>query len=278
MAELNGFDWQPLTFAPGRPMMAGPTRIVLSSTETSTLAAAVTAIEDAWSAPTMGMAKAKIAPHLIVDPSTQERRQLIDTDEAAYGLHQAPDGIFTNRHGAIQVAIVGAAADAAALTGPQLAWLGTDVLAPILESHPSIHLDSGPVFVSPAAASTRFTDEQWAAYMGVCGVQHVPDQAAMGPGAVDIAAVLTAAGGVAGATNRSFMIDGHIVMYTLNQDPESLMIMIKGNHFSYEYLAESGLFYSGTTVDGAPSLDQLVREQAETDPDMVISHDHGGHH
>lgn len=96
MARYPGARWNPLGSGAGA-FTSGPFKIVLHTTEGSTLAGALAALGSAHS-----------ESHFVVDD--KEVVQLIDTSEASRSLRNAPGGVQTNKDSAIQIEMVGFAA------------------------------------------------------------------------------------------------------------------------------------------------------------------------
>ena len=85
--------WNPLGASAGA-FTSGPFKIVMHTTEGSTLAGALAALGSAHS-----------ESHFVVD--AKEIVQLIDTSEASRSLRNAPGGVQTNKDSAIQIEMVG---------------------------------------------------------------------------------------------------------------------------------------------------------------------------
>lgn len=182
---LDGFERTVIDGKGGGSFVAGvPRRLVLHTTEGSTIAGAVAAY------------KAKgVPPHVTADPRRRERHQHVPVDRAAYALKNLAGGVETNRQGAVQVEIVGRASAISDLSHDDLAWLGTDVVHP-LQQATGFALNH-PVFVGPDAgtiatrtAKQRFTFDAWSAFDGICGHQHIPENDHWDPGPIDISTIV----------------------------------------------------------------------------------------
>lgn len=153
---------------------SGPYRLVLHTTEGTSVAGAIAAfrLTRSW-------------PHFTIDPATKEIVQHLDTAVAARALQNLSGGVETNRHSAIQVEIVGKAATG--FTVAQLEWLG-QTLKPVLLGHKIT--TKSPIFAGSEAygvnSSTRMSFAEWNSFNGVCGHQHVPENNHWDPGKIDI--------------------------------------------------------------------------------------------
>lgn len=148
--------------------------------------------------------------HAMVDPSTRRRAQVLPLNVAASALAHPPE-VQTNHDGAIQVCIIGRAHDMPDLSPAALAWLGTDVLAPISRLVPELQIDVAARFygdtagftIASASARQRMAPQFWDNFNGQAGHQHVPGNDHWDPGALDVAAITHAAHVVLDATGPS---------------------------------------------------------------------------
>jgi hypothetical protein len=130
-------------------------------------------------------------PHLWAMPSADLLLQTIPLNRSAYALAR-PGSLETNRLHAIQVECWGFAAKMGKATPETLKWLAERVLAPVARLLP-INLDK----VSPAGgepcygrnSACRMTPQEWQAFDGVCGHQHVPESDHWDPGPLNLSAI-----------------------------------------------------------------------------------------
>lgn len=181
---LDGFDRS----VPGQDsgsFVAAPARLVLHTTEGASAAGAIAAFKSTGS-----------WPHFTVDGARKIRYQHIPMNLGARALVHAPGTVETNRQGAVQIEMVGFAAQTQDWTDDTLRWLAVNVFAPIFvatgisQIHPGfVGADQSP---SGVHAKQRFTEQGWAVFDGICGHQHVPcGNDHWDPGAFPIARLLT---------------------------------------------------------------------------------------
>lgn len=161
----------------------------------------------------------RIPPHFTARPgafSTENVRQHIDTAKSAKALENRPGGVETNNDGCVQVELIGSCDRAYASKHGLFYWpAATDddlgaLVAILVWAHRThgIPLSTGSlVFASDRAyglnAPQRMTMAEWRAFSGVCGHQHVPENAHWDPGetpvkrAVELARRIVNAGGAA---------------------------------------------------------------------------------
>lgn len=179
----------------GGSFAGGPAKIVLHTTE------------GGWDSALSVFRSRMTAPHMMAAPPSHpdgpRRVQFVSLDRSAYALRNDAGGVETNRDHALQVEIVWWAARARELTAEDLDWLGTQVVAPLVEhAGEPIRLEA-PTFYGPdpgwtlatETARQRMGPTAWDTFNGVCGHQHVPENEHWDPGAIDIARILAAAGG-----------------------------------------------------------------------------------
>lgn len=162
--------------------IAGPSRIVLHTTEGATYAGARSAYK-----------ANKVSPHFTVSYETGHLQvyQHVALDRSSTALEHRAGTVQTNRQSAIQIEVVAFAAKPAwpdgLITGVAdlIGWIitqtGVKPVAPQFEAYPASYGENNGV---------RFSDAAWLAFNGVCGHQHVPHQAHGDPGAINIAALL----------------------------------------------------------------------------------------
>lgn len=174
--------------------LAGPYRLVLHSTEGVSYAGAYQAYRNTGS-----------APHFTVSYELERFRvyQHIQLDRAAKALEHRTGTVHTNRLSAVQIEIV---AFADTKLAARYDGLRTDRLpGPYLEGiadlvgwvrHQCGITATRPEFLPYPASygdnSVRFSDGDWLLFDGICGHQHVPHQSHGDPGALDVAALLSA--------------------------------------------------------------------------------------
>lgn len=141
--------------------------------------------------------------HCIVDTKLRRRAQILPLNVSASALAHPP-AAETNHDGAIQVCIVGRAHDMPTLSASDLQWLGSQVLAPIMQCVPELHVDIAAAFYGDDAGFTiatafnpparqRMSASTWLAFNGQCGHQHVPGNDHWDPGKLDVATITAAA-------------------------------------------------------------------------------------
>lgn len=162
-----------------------PWRVVLHTTEGTTAEGAIAAYttNNSW-------------PHFTVDCQARRRIQHVDLNLASRSLLHPPT-TETNRANAIQIELVGFAADAPNWAKLDLQWLATDVLAPIRAVCPFALVAARFVSYPSSAglgAAQRFTTGEWQLFTGICGHEHVPGNDHGDPGAIDTTTILNALG------------------------------------------------------------------------------------
>ncbi|MBB5076377.1 S8 family serine peptidase [Nonomuraea endophytica] len=135
--------------------------------------------------------------HLWAMPSADLLLQVIPLDRAAYALKHPSGTVETNRSRAVQVEIWGNAANMANAPRETLDWLAERVLRPVAELVPLNLLNvkaTGGRECYGARAACRMSDAEWAAFDGVCGHQHVPNNSHWDPGRLDLGYLARRAG------------------------------------------------------------------------------------
>src|SRR5262245_16859138 len=157
----------------GGTYVAGPFRGVLHTTQ------------GGWDS-SMGVFSSKLtAPHVMAAPPSHPDGprivQFISLDRSAYALANPGGGVETNRRSALQVEIVGFAEDIQELTDEDLGWIGSEVVGPMTRAAPGPIQLTGPKFfgaedgtLAKADAFQRMSSDEWNAFNGWCGHQHVP--------------------------------------------------------------------------------------------------------
>jgi len=163
-----------------------PWRLVLHSTEGGSVEGAVAAYkgDNVW-------------PHATVDIRARRWVQHIPYDRPARALkHPAGTG-ETNKARALQLELVGFAAQSQDWAKDDLDWLGR-MLAPLVTSFdiqpvsPTFYGAGAGWVLAVANARQRMSPQQWAQFNGICGHQHVPSNTHWDPGALDIGRVIAA--------------------------------------------------------------------------------------
>ena len=155
-----------------------PKRGVIHTTEGSSAAGAIQAYRNnnSW-------------PHFTV-AANGEIYQHVSISQAARSMENRSGGVETNRAGAIQIEVVGFA------SRPN--WPGSQILAMRslmrwIEAEMGVQ-PTGPRFGSGEQYGLKnpleFTNEQWRAFKGWCGHQHVPENSHWDPGAIDLSLLL----------------------------------------------------------------------------------------
>jgi hypothetical protein len=128
-------------------------------------------------------------PHLWAMPSADLLLQLIPLERAAYALAHPTGTPHTNRMKAVQVECWGYARDMANASADVLNWLADRVLGPVARLVP-INLDNVRATRGEECygrrSACRMTDAEWQSFDGVCGHQHVPNNAHWDPGRLDL--------------------------------------------------------------------------------------------
>ena len=215
----------PLT---GGDFVGAPWRIVLHTTEGSSIEGAEASYRSSTS-----------YPHFTIDAT--RIHQHIGIDRAARALLHPAGTAQTNRMNAIQIEIVGHATDSTPVSDPLrrlVAWIRLQVkvepTAPVFKPYPS----------SYGSSSVRFSDDMWRNFSGICGHQHVPHNDHGDPGAMDLHDLL----GVAP------MYDPPIVMQPVVADAG-----VPGTGYRYLLAADGGVFsFGGAPFHGSPVSDPRV--------------------
>lgn len=156
-------------FKPGYPK-----RGVIHTTEGTTTAGAVAAYKknNSWPHFTVGI-------NGLVD-------QHVSLHKAARALQNDPGNVETNRAGAIQIEVVGKAANT---VWPMAQISAMQKLMRWIEAETGIK-PQGPVFVGNEGfgenAAQRFTYTAWQNFNGWCGHQHVPENSHWDPGKINL--------------------------------------------------------------------------------------------
>lgn len=152
--------------------------------------------EGGWDASISSFRSKRIPPHLLVDPVTRRRGQLVSLNRSSYALENDPGGVETNREHAIQIEVVGYARQSHLLADDALRWLGEEVVRPLAAAVP-IRFWSPPFYgegagwtLATESARQRMSFEAWRSFDGWCGHQHVPENAHWDPGALNVARIL----------------------------------------------------------------------------------------
>lgn len=168
----------------------GSRKILLHSTQGSSIAGAVGAYRDHNSWPT-----------LTVDCPRRQVVEHLPLNVAARALQNDPGGADqTNKDGTIhvQIELVGFAERPASIgDADDLDWLGRHVIGPIARLT-GVPLRSDVAWRAyPSSygerAAQRLTPAEWDAYSGILGHQHAPDNDHGDPGLIDIDRILAAA-------------------------------------------------------------------------------------
>ncbi len=177
--RLADVEWMPIPGATGGTWAEDlPDRVTLHTTEGPTIASAVATYRRTLAVPTFTS-----------DLTAQRTVQHLGLDTSATALMNRPSGVETNRLGRnIQIEIVGFALDSPRRTDSELAYLG-GLLRRIRAAGVDFTFTSPEFLPYPASygpSRVRFTFEQWDAFNGVCGHQHVPENDHGDPGALDV--------------------------------------------------------------------------------------------
>ena len=121
------------------------------------------------------------SPHFWVDPETKEKYQTIDTDKSAYALLRVRGGIETNGMKAIQIEIVGRAAETQNWPIEWYDWLALEVFKPICEDkgidwnnyHETYGANQG-IVLATKSSPIRLSDGEWKKFNGITFHQKIP--------------------------------------------------------------------------------------------------------
>lgn len=156
------------------------------------------------------------APHFTYRAATREWRQHFPVNRAAMALADAPGGVATNRLNVVQVEISDTTSGWASAENPGRPYtiarksseLSDDNLRDLAELYAWLNREWGvPLSMTPRgfvpwnAKRPTMSNDEWNAFRGLCGHQHVPENDHTDPGAInagrilDIAKNLVNAGG-----------------------------------------------------------------------------------
>lgn len=156
----------------------GPPKGVLHTTEGSLVSGAIGAFRanNSW-------------PHFLVAQSG-DVWQFVTTSLAARALRNLSGGVETNRDHAVQIEVVGFAAQPAA--HPPAQWDALRALMRWVEATEGVMPTAPPLpFASRyGQPGTRMSPAVWNAYNGWCGHSHVPENLHWDPGMIDLASLL----------------------------------------------------------------------------------------
>jgi len=165
----------------GGQFTGAPWRGVLHTTEGGTAGGAISTFQanNFW-------------PHFTIDWKASRVVQHLSLDVAARALQVGSVG--TNRANCIQIEMVGFATDTPNWTAPQLEFMAS--LMRRIEALVPIPRVSGLTFLSfpqssGSANGIRLGDNDWLAFTGWCGHEHVPGNTHGDPGAIDIVKLLS---------------------------------------------------------------------------------------
>lgn len=177
-------EWTPGNSA--GPHLAPVTKLVLHTTEGSSLEGACAAYKSSNSWPHMTVDARPGVPYRICGH--------LGFDVAGRALKNLSGGVETNTAGVIQVEVVGSATSPG---GIDWEWIGREVVGPVA-TETGIPLTSTVTWVAyPASygktAPQRLSPSQWTKYKGILGHQHVPENDHGDPGAIPIQTILDSA-------------------------------------------------------------------------------------
>lgn len=180
----------------GLPYVDGPWRFVFHTTETEPSEVGFRRMA----------ARHRNPPHLWAMPSADLLLQTVPLDRAAWALQRPSGTVHTNRLHAIQVELWGFARDMGTAPASVIDWLARRLLAPVARLVP-INLSN----VRPTGgnkcygkrSACRMTPDEWRAFDGVCGHQHVPNNSHWDPGLLDLAGIAARATALVSGTSIS---------------------------------------------------------------------------
>lgn len=113
-------------------------------------------------------------PHFTLDPQSGTLYQHQDVRQGARALVNAAGGVETNRRGAIQIELIGFAAQSPNWSDQAYEHIAD--LARWIEAHCGVKREATVKFGAyPNALPPRMSASQWNSYNGHCGHQHVPE-------------------------------------------------------------------------------------------------------
>lgn len=140
-------------------------------------------------------------PHFAIDPSDRRKVQFIPITSAAAALRGGQSGYETNRARCIQTEVIGFASETHTWPDEWVDFVGEHV-ADVVAAGVPLNLDrevrflgQGDGVLATTSAAQRMTPDQWHAFDGVCGHQHVPFNDHWDPGRLNINRVLATARG-----------------------------------------------------------------------------------
>lgn len=216
---------------------SAPARLVIHTTETASGSAKRLA------------EKHRNPPQLWADPKTEELYQVLPLDKVARALRHPSGTPETNHMGhCVQLEIIGRAATSHTWPDSWLKWLAKDVIKPACELM-SISLDflqthgeGEGIVLASTSSPIRMSWDEWRAFGGICGHQHVPGNDHWDPGRLDVARIIEHLGraapikdslgdpGVPRATNSSssmhLVLDGDVA-WVLSTNSEGVVVRNK---------------------------------------------------
>lgn len=151
-------------------------------------------------------------PHFAIDPLDGRKVQFIPLDRAAAALRGGQGGYETNRARCIQTEIIGFAAESHTWPDEWVDFIGRHVgdvarQVPLNLSRVVAFKGQGDGVLATENAAQRMSGQQWHAFDGVCGHQHVPFNDHWDPGKLNISRVLAAAGGATPLDDQELDVD-----------------------------------------------------------------------
>lgn len=135
-------------------------------------------------------------PQLWADLNKNIYLQGISLDKAGYSLKHPSDTIDTNGLFCVQVTIIGFANDIQHYSDEWYKKLALNVVKPICDA---VGIDyqvykefkgEGDVLLASTTSVNRMSTDEWANFNGVCGHQHVPNNAHLDPGKLEYQKVI----------------------------------------------------------------------------------------
>lgn len=213
----------------------GPYKGVLHTTEGSTGSGAISAFQanNSW-------------PHFLVD-YVGKVWQFFDTNVAGRALVNLAGGVETNRDSAIQIEIVGFAAQPN--SHPQAQLDALNALMRWIEANTGVKAKGpGRGFASAYGQNNlRFSFAEWDAFDGWCGHCHVPENDHWDPGAINLDVLLP------GSSSPASYLTEVIVPFTLTR-PQGGYIVVGGDGGVFAY---DGAPFVGS-IPGVPATAKVV--------------------
>jgi len=243
-------------------MSGGPNKLVIHTTE------------GGWEGAYTVLDRNNNWPHLMCEPWPGGRKvQAVPFSHAAKSLMNKPGGVETNRDGAIQVELIGFAANTQDWSDADVDYLGA-LFRPIVQGlgiglhAPEFFGQDAGFIVASASAPQRMAFGVWDAFDGICGHQHVPENDHWDPGKFRIDRFLAALNPAAPTPPplRGSSMPARIE----TPDGQENLFVIVGETLVTKYLPLGGTWGSFNITDGCkPNSTPTVRVGYDGDPNRI---------